>query len=403
MQAGSSGAAFDQRPAPPLAPGAALAISLLTGDADLSAVGTVTEVIGDRILAFGHPFFDEGDVEFPMGKAYIHTVIPSILQSFKLTSASDLAGSLIRDESTGVIGMLGKSASMIPQTITVDWKSSGRSRQFNYMLARHRTITPLLAAITVLESSSSSWHDLPDLHTIRYDVQVDCEGLGSYRAANISSGAGYSFVISDLLRPLAAIMNNPFTVPPNIKDLKVNVSIESRQRTASILKLELDGRIYRPGETITGKLTYRPFRAEKTTMDVQFKLPDDLKDGNYTITACDSEAATQHMISEMPQRFHPRNLQELFQAIQRLVENKADNVYLRMQLPRRGVALESRELTDLPASRTRILMEQDRQDRDINQFTPAIVTSTPGEYVFAGSAQAEFTVQRNSKETLIRE
>ena len=44
----------------PLQPGGALTVSLITGDFDLSAIGTVTHIEGKRVYGWGHPFFGAG-------------------------------------------------------------------------------------------------------------------------------------------------------------------------------------------------------------------------------------------------------------------------------------------------------------------------------------------------------
>ena len=51
-----------------LEPGSVLAVPLLTGDADMTAIGTCTEVIGDRVFGFGHPFQNEGAGRAPDGQ-----------------------------------------------------------------------------------------------------------------------------------------------------------------------------------------------------------------------------------------------------------------------------------------------------------------------------------------------
>ena len=45
---------------PPLEPGGPVAVSLIQGDFDFSAVGTVTHIDKDAVYAFGHPFFGIG-------------------------------------------------------------------------------------------------------------------------------------------------------------------------------------------------------------------------------------------------------------------------------------------------------------------------------------------------------
>src|SRR6185436_7055487 len=65
---GQNGAA---RPGP-LRPGDPIGVALMTGDMELGATGTVTDVIGDRVYAFGHPFYNLGPTAFPMTRAYVH-------------------------------------------------------------------------------------------------------------------------------------------------------------------------------------------------------------------------------------------------------------------------------------------------------------------------------------------
>src|SRR5262249_36066750 len=80
--------------APParLAPGDAVAVDLLRGDASLSAIGTITAVDGDRVLAFGHPFFLTGPTRLPMSTAEIVAVIPNLESSFKIGASGTPLG-----------------------------------------------------------------------------------------------------------------------------------------------------------------------------------------------------------------------------------------------------------------------------------------------------------------------
>src|SRR5262245_41267582 len=47
-----------------LKPGDAVGVSLLSGDFNMGATGTVTEVVGNKIYAFGHPFYNLGPIQF---------------------------------------------------------------------------------------------------------------------------------------------------------------------------------------------------------------------------------------------------------------------------------------------------------------------------------------------------
>ena len=62
MQAGGGGASTSSTSNDDtvMHPGSVLAAPLLTGDTDMTAIGTCTEVIGDRVFGFGHPFKRRG-------------------------------------------------------------------------------------------------------------------------------------------------------------------------------------------------------------------------------------------------------------------------------------------------------------------------------------------------------
>ncbi len=64
----------------------------------------LTEVIGDRVWGFGHPFNNEGSIALPMGSGRINAIIPNLQTSFKLGSIAQEVGALTTDGSVGVAG-----------------------------------------------------------------------------------------------------------------------------------------------------------------------------------------------------------------------------------------------------------------------------------------------------------
>src|SRR5262245_11664182 len=103
----------------PLVPGAPLSIAMVTGDFDLSGIGTVTHVEGDRVYGFGHPMMGLGACEFPMMTGYIHTVYPRASVSMKMGSPLKTVGVLDTDVSTGIAGHLGRKPDMLPMSVQV--------------------------------------------------------------------------------------------------------------------------------------------------------------------------------------------------------------------------------------------------------------------------------------------
>lgn len=388
-----------------LEPGSAIAIPMVTGDGGIryAPVGTVTEVIGDKVLAFGHAFEGQGDCELPMGTAYVHTVVSSVVRSFKLASPLDVTGTLEHDEIVGITGTVGPIPSMIPMTLEVHWEDlvdqSPHVQRYEFGLMRHRWLTPLLAVLLV-QDAVWEWRNPPQDHTIRHEVEIDFGKLGTYRASNVFAGRDVLPVTSDVSRPLAMVLNNPYGESPKVESIKVKVTVQRGRNDAGIVQLKLDGKVYRPGEKVTGKLLVQPYKKPRRSLKVSFDLPEDLPDGKYKLTACDWYKDIKSRRSEKPHLFEAENVQQVFNVIQTLVSNRADTLYLRLPIARSGLALKQQELPNLPESKSAILSGTGKID--IRSYKETIVRLVKIDHVVSGSATAEFEVNSEPTETLVR-
>jgi hypothetical protein len=208
-------------------------------------------------------------------------------------------------------------------------------------------------------------------------------------------------VMSDLVRPIMAMLNNPFGPRQAPARINVDVTIEEGTLAADLLDLRLDGTTYRPGEAITGEITIQPFRQARKAVPVRFDLPADLADGEYTLTACDVLRQMLALQGEMPQKFAPRGTEELFQAIQFVVQFPVQQLYLRLPVNTGGgLALGQRELPDLPASKGQVIAQA--RILETRAFRQSIVQTAKTDYILEGSASANFRVERRPDETLLR-
>jgi hypothetical protein len=65
-------------------PGSSIAVELIRGDISAVGTGTVTALAGDRVLAFGHPMFNSGQVALPIATSTVHTFMSSLNTSAHL-------------------------------------------------------------------------------------------------------------------------------------------------------------------------------------------------------------------------------------------------------------------------------------------------------------------------------
>jgi len=332
-----------------------------------------------------------------MGPAYIHTVISGRQRSFKLGSSLKITGTITRDEVAAVAGQIGRKAQLFPMKVSVNWKDDGRKQVFNYRVARHRWMTPMMVS-TVLNDSAWGWRELPERHHVKYSLSVDFGKFGKYTASNTSSGTDINWASSDLERAVYSLMRTPYGPRPEIRGIDVSITIASGEMTASIIDFRLDAQTYKPGQTVTGTITLRRPRKPRTTMPIKFQLPDDLPEGSHTLSVGSWSSALSAEKSAQPHKFTAKTTADLLAAVQRSVLTQGNVLY--MWLPLRdggGIALDKRELPDLPSSKAAMIAQA--RLLDTKTFRRLLRREMKAAYVLSGSASARFTVTKHRSET----
>ena len=138
----------------PLKPGDAVGVTFVSGDLEINATGTVTHIDDDRVYAFGHPMYNLGPTEFPMTRAYVYTVLPSLFTSSKLSAASQVIGTFLQDRPTAIAGRLGPGPSLLPVTLTLE-PDRGGARTFKFEVVRDQLFTPLMTFSAIANTLTS--------------------------------------------------------------------------------------------------------------------------------------------------------------------------------------------------------------------------------------------------------
>jgi hypothetical protein len=365
-------------------PGSVVGVQLIRGDLDISATGTVTTRVGEGFLAFGHSMFAEGTSRMPIATGYVHGIIPSVQRSFKLSGTLETVGRLERDEETGIFGLLGSAAEMVPMTVTVDL--AGKKETYRYELARHDRLTAFMVRLAILNSVTSR-HDLPAQHTIRYDAVVAFAGVRSpLKLGNVVSGQGPMPAAMAIAVPVAVLMDNPLG-KSRPEQIDVTLSIEARSSAATMIEARLERDRVRPGEKIPVAITLRPFQRDPETVKFDVPVPADTPDGRYELFICDAINFIRRERVEAPHRFDPSDTARLFALAE--YDEPNTSIFARLRVPEGGLALDGHELADLPGSRVQIIADG-RRTNVLPFLTPVVVrTATP--YVISG--RARFFVQ----------
>ncbi len=358
MQGGAAPARVaDEEKDAPLEPGSPLAISLIRGDFDLSGIGTVTHVEGDRIYGWGHPFMSLGSCEFPLMSGYIITVYPRQTVSFKMGAPLKSVGVINADVSTCIAGWLGRKADMLPVRMSVALGEEARRGPSTSRLARQPTLLPTLV-YTALANAVDMEGELPDEMTAEMQTRIEMDGHAPLVIKDTFSGFSGSRAPQALYSQVGTVVNiltrNSFK-PVRIRRIECQTQVQSGRRTAEIEAVELASDTFEPGETVKATVFLRPYKGTRQRVPVSLKLPADLPEGAYAATVCDDLLNARLTMREDPTLSNPANLEQVFETVRVQTAVRRTNLVLRVPVADAGVALDGKALPHLPPSMVQIL------------------------------------------------
>jgi hypothetical protein len=375
-----------------LEPGGPLAVSLISGDFDLSGIGTVTHIEGNRVYGWGHPFMNLGGCELPLMTGFIHTVYPRQTVSFKMGSPLRTVGVINADVSTGIAGWLDRKPDLLPVRMTVALAPKGESRTFNVRVVRQRTLLPTLV-FTALTNSVDMEGELPEEMTAELTARFELEGheplVLKDTFSGFSGGRAPAALYTTVSSMLQMLVYNPYQ-PIRVNRVECETEIAPGRRTADIEAVELDADTYAPGDIVKATVLLRPYKAELRRVPVELKLPSDLAEGAYTATICDDVTRARLALRDDPTLANPRSSRALLEAVQLQLGAKHTNLVMRVPVGATGVAVDGTSLSKLPGSMVQVLGHGRRTGAQ--PVSEALVARKATEWVIQGSETVRFSV-----------
>jgi len=388
LAGGAGGAA--QGVAAGIEPGAVIAIPLVSGDGQITGIGTVTEVIGGRVLAFGHALQGEGDVLLPMGSGYVHMVAASLVNSFKVASFLELKGTLHCDQLAGVAGRIGMPPPTVPVEIRCRYEDGSSERLYRFNVAQHPRLTAVMAAMCTAAAIASA-RDLPVRHTLDVDLTMEFANGRTLRLRNRLTNTSPMEVAMSVAQSVQAAAENPFS-RVMLRKLSGEVVVSRDVRMAEILSVGLPRARYAPGETIKAFVTYRPFQKPDGVMPIELSLPRDLPDGSYELAVMDWQNHLSDEQTSRPFRFSAHSAAEVFDVLSDFLGVRRDALYVRLMRQPDGIAVGRTAMPRLPSSRRRVLLGANMSD--ITLFASPVLRVVPTGYVMDGQARFTIVVDR---------
>lgn len=389
---GSSGTDAVETPA--FVPGDAISAVLVDGDFSLAATGTVTHVRGDNVYGFGHPFLDMGTVAFPMAKADVVGVLPSLAQSFKFSNTGTVVGTFVQDRSAGILGRTGDSADMVPVKLTL--RGSRGVEEFNLRIVNHSTLMPLLMAMCT-DSVISGAQKASGERTILMNLDAKFSDGRAFSIREGWSGAQARGMIPQYLAVLLSYLTgNPFDAA-SVSSLDIDLKHTDELQTAEVVDATLiaqdaDGRI-RPGSLVRVRATVRPWRGESYKVELPLQIPADASPGSGYVIVGSGTLDNQLRFGLVPP--DPRNLDDLIDLVSQL--RPSTEISARMLLPLDGRVTGGAYHPALPPSMAALI------DDDASHSGAARVRLAPGrqvsrdlEQVVSGVTRIDFRIEPRS-------
>ena len=220
----------------PMVPGGSIAALLVKGDLKMGAVGTVTYVDKDKVVAFGHPFDKRGSTGYFMNNSSIFTVVKSIDSGFKLGSLGREVGVITEDRGAGIAGTVGVFGKGVPVRMQLRDLDRGVERNAAVTVVESSKLTPTLVATSVYSLLNKTL-DRVGGGTAKINIKitpVDSK-LPTLERRNMvySSSSVSEKSIDELFDIVESLMNNAFK-DYEIRDIQVDVQVEEAKRTATI-------------------------------------------------------------------------------------------------------------------------------------------------------------------------
>jgi hypothetical protein len=389
--AGGGSARSEMKPATAdtLVGGDSVVVHLARGDILIAAAGTVTLRDGEKIYAFGHPFFGLGTTNLPMSESHVVTVVPNANNSFKLAVPDSTVGSMTQDRATGIYGMLGQAPRMLPVKIRLT-TSRGRSEEINFESAVDQLLTPLIINAGVGNALSANERGFGD-STIEVSGQIDVRGESPIKFQRRFVGPQATiFAASSASVPLAALLRADFD-GLEISGVTLDISAVDGSRSAVLDRVSIDRDEVKAGETVELTAFERTGAGKVIVQKIPVMIPSDTPVGPLTVTIGDGGVVQQN--SAITQ-FVANSAAELISTFNRL--KRPDRLYAIVSRKSNGAVVGSSEMPNLPPSMLATL----NNDRTAGGSKPAIQTTITtvelpaGEYLVSGQQTLSFDVVR---------
>ena len=329
----------------PLRPGDPVGVALITGDLQFGATGTVTDVDGTRVLAFGHPLYNLGPASFAMTRAYVHTVLPSLNSSMKLASLGEVVGAMVQDRSTAIAGTFGARPRTIAMTVSLT-RDGAPHRRFTFSMADHPLLTPLLAYTAIAGIVSDHERDIgPATYALRGRASIAGHAGVEFDDVYAGDQPGIAMA-SAVAMPLSALLTSGLGTI-QLESLHLDINGAERIRSATIDRVWLDTADVEPGRSVPVKILLTPWRGTPVVRTLSVDIPRNAG-GPLTLVVADGVRFAQWEQREQRATLKPASVDQMVKALN--ASRRGNRIYVRLVGRDTGAVVNGEVMPSLPSS-----------------------------------------------------
>jgi hypothetical protein len=359
--------------------GGAIAVELIRGDMSAAAIGTVSYVDDNKVLAFGHPMFQTGETYAPVSTASVHTIVPSSMSAFVMATPMTEIGSLTQDRQAAIAADTNLRTPTIPVDITIT-KGTGKHSDkgtFHVELIDNKFLTPAVAGAALMNAINYYLPDRTDV-TARVESTVRIAGADPIQFVDYMYGnEGAPSVIGGVrgLRVIVPLMLNPYA-PVRIQRVDINVDLRFESNYGEVKEIRVPGGELTAGKRNTVQVVMGTYDGKDILEDVPVDVPQSLAGSIVQVEVAAGDAAK---LDAAP----PVDLPSLLGAFRKLLPG---NVWAVTLYPAdEGVALDGKLVRDLPPSALDKLHPQSHTQR-ASAYKPIARTVAPAKRVINGQS-----------------
>lgn len=279
LAAAGSGGNHDFQPKP----GSAVSVTLVDGDYEVKSIGTLTWIEDNRILAFGHPFFNRGPVDYGFGGAEILDTLTSNVFPFKMGVGYSPVGRITEDRGAGIGGVLGSTPEFIEVSVTVRGERKTKRDHYSFRVIQDEQFAPGLILAGIMDAVDRRL-DRIGAGTAKVSFEIAGENIPVIKRENFYFGSDIAVAsIYELTRLLQLLSGNEFK-PVKLTSVSVGMEISPQRLSAKLLQTDLPKEEFMPGEEFIIYQRLLPYRGQEVKAPLRITLPEEMAPGKWILS-----------------------------------------------------------------------------------------------------------------------